>query len=280
MKNKKVSVITVCYNAINSIENTIRSVLAQTYTNIEYIVIDGGSSDGTLDVIKKYSDLISRWVSEPDNGIYDAMNKGIALATGEWINFRNSGDVFASPDAIESMFDKDVADDVSVLHGDCFFVSEKDYLIHKPSIIEDPNCYLYKMPVNHCASFIRRKLHQQLLFDLSYRASADYDFFYKISKLGLKFEYRPVVVALFAMDGFTSTHKGLTIRDNRRLQGRYSSLIEKIDTEIMIKIVEVRDVLKRYISDHSKYIRMRQQRNRVLEGRKPLDGTEPFTLNY
>ena len=88
----KVSVVTVCLNAVNEIERTMLSVLDQTYTNIEYIVIDGGSTDGTVDIIRKYQDRIAHFISEPDKGLYDAMNKGIDLATGEWINFMNAGD--------------------------------------------------------------------------------------------------------------------------------------------------------------------------------------------
>ena len=87
----KISIISVCYNAIHGIEKTIQSVLSQSYDDIEYIIIDGGSTDGTVDIIRKYSDQITYFVSEPDGGIYDAMNKGVRAATGEWINFLNAG---------------------------------------------------------------------------------------------------------------------------------------------------------------------------------------------
>ena len=101
--NVKVSVITVVYNDVKNIEKTIKNVLKQTYTNLEYVVVDGASKDGTLDIIKRYEGKL-RWISEPDKGIYDAMQKGANTATGEWIIFRNCGDYFITPDAIDKVF--------------------------------------------------------------------------------------------------------------------------------------------------------------------------------
>ena len=92
MDNSLISVITVSYNAVSTIEQTILSVINQTYSNIEYIIIDGGSTDGTIDIIRRYEDKIAYWVSEPDRGIYDAMNKGASKANGEYIAFLNSDD--------------------------------------------------------------------------------------------------------------------------------------------------------------------------------------------
>ena len=103
--NKKplISIITVVYNDIENIEETILSVLSQTYDNIEFIVIDGASNDGTVDVIKKYDKKIDYWISEKDGGIFDAMNKGIKLSKGDYINFMNSGDFFTSPDLVNEV---------------------------------------------------------------------------------------------------------------------------------------------------------------------------------
>ena len=105
MNNPLISVVTVSYNAVTTIEKTILSVINQNYSNIEYIVIDGGSIDGTVDIIKKYADKITYWVSEPDKGIYDAMNKGIIVATGEWINFMNTGDTFYNENVFSEIFE-------------------------------------------------------------------------------------------------------------------------------------------------------------------------------
>lgn len=102
----KISVVTVCYNAVREIEGTMLSVLNQTYPDVEYIVIDGGSTDGTVDIIKKYAPRLAYWVSEPDKGIFDAMNKGITHSSGEYLNFMNAGDKFHSPHVISDFFEK------------------------------------------------------------------------------------------------------------------------------------------------------------------------------
>lgn len=116
MKNNPlISVVTVSYNAVLTIEQTILSVINQTYPHIEYIIIDGGSTDGTVDIIKKYANRIAYWVSEPDKGIYDAMNKGIRTAKGEWINFMNAGDLFYSKDTLEKVFSKSINDNIKVI---------------------------------------------------------------------------------------------------------------------------------------------------------------------
>lgn len=276
----KISVITVCFNAIDSIENTIRSVLAQNYPNVEYIVVDGGSKDGTIDIVKKYENRISKWTSEPDRGIYDAMNKGISMATGDWINFRNSGDTFATADVLSEMFAEPVKDSVSILHGDCFFNSGFDYIKLVPPIVSDNLCFKREMPVHHSASFIRRTLHQKMPFDLSYRASADYNFFFKCCEQGCIYEYRPIAVAVFEIGGYTSTHKGVTIRENRRLQGFYRTPLDRFMTELRIKKVEIIDAIKIIITKHSKLVRKSQMQNRKKAGWLPIDGTEPFVVKY
>ena len=103
----KISVITVCYNDRERIEKTILSVLSQSYGNLEYIVIDGGSTDGTVDIIKKYANRIAYFVSESDEGIYDAMNKGLRKAVGEWVCFLNAGDLFVSESVLNTIFDEE-----------------------------------------------------------------------------------------------------------------------------------------------------------------------------
>ena len=123
MQFPHISIITISYNAVKDIENTILSVLNQTYPNIEYIIIDGGSTDGTLDIIKKYQDKITYWVSEPDKGIYDAMNKGTLKATGEWLNFMNAGDTFYNEQVLENVFRDNNWENTDVIYGDVIYIS-------------------------------------------------------------------------------------------------------------------------------------------------------------
>ena len=160
-----ISIITVVYNDIDSIEKTISSVLSQTYTNIEYIVIDGNSTDGTVEIINKYDNQISYWISEDDKGIYDAMNKGILNVNGEWINFMNSGDFFYDNDVISKIFteEKDY-ENVSIIYGD----HQIRRLEHSEIFKALPLHLFWKcMPFSHQSMFIKTELMKINLYDLT-----------------------------------------------------------------------------------------------------------------
>lgn len=175
-----ISVVTVCYNAADTIEKTMLSVLNQTYHDIEYIIIDGGSTDGTVEIIRKYADRIAYWVSEPDKGIYDAMNKGIKVATGEWINFMNAGDEFVDEGVIEKLFQNRTIDTVGVVFGDTLFIHKSKQKIVKFG--DDPHHKI--MPSCHQSIFCRRILLARILFDLRYKIAADYNLFFPIKTNG------------------------------------------------------------------------------------------------
>lgn len=198
----KITVVTVCLNAESNIEKTILSVINQTYPNLEYIVIDGGSSDGTTKIIERYSQHITIWKSEHDRGIYDAMNKGAQLATGRWINFCNAGDFFVTRDSVSTMFAHPIPDDVDVIHGDCYFYSPQGYYLQKPWILT--RSYKSKMPVLHPATFVRTDLQKSQPFSLDYRSSSDYKFFYDLCEEGHRFLYIPQVVTAFDICGISS----------------------------------------------------------------------------
>lgn len=171
-----ISVVTVSYNAVSTIEETICSVINQTYSNIEYIIIDGGSTDGTVDIIKKYADKIAYWVSEPDKGIYDAMNKGIDVATGEWINFMNSGDTFYSNNIIEKVVEQLTAE-IAVVYGDVMLKYSWGNVLKKALPINIMN---EKFPFSHQSCFINIIPMKMLKYDTSFMICADYNFFYKL----------------------------------------------------------------------------------------------------
>ena len=156
MSNPVLSIITICYNSSNDLEKTILSIINQTYTNIEYIIVDGGSRDGSLDVIKKYEKYISKWVSEPDEGVYDAMNKAIRMASGEWINMMNAGDVYHSNIVLQSIFDQVIRKDTMVLYSDHYGIMPDGQRVFCKN---DMISHVYGF--NHQSIIYRRKLHEQ-----------------------------------------------------------------------------------------------------------------------
>lgn len=178
----KISIVTVCYNAVHTIEQTILSVSNQTYQNIEYIIIDGGSTDGTVEIIKRYESHFSYWISESDKGIYDAMNKGIKKTSGEWVIFMNSGDLFVDKTVLENVFlrDSHSNSEVLVLYGSYKEINN-DIISNeiKPLNI----CTLkYKMPFCHQSTFVKGEILKKYLFDSSLRIAADFKLFNSIYK--------------------------------------------------------------------------------------------------
>jgi len=171
-----VSVITPVFNGGIHLGETIQSVLSQSYRNIEYIIIDGGSTDGTLDIINKYDDKIDYWVSEPDKGIYDAMNKGIRLAEGELVGIINSDDYYLDG-AIEKIVAAAVKEpEVGVFHADMRFERAKGRIEiwHSKDTLGKSD--VYRMPVNHPTVFVRSACYKTCgLFNTKYRVAADYD---------------------------------------------------------------------------------------------------------
>jgi glycosyltransferase involved in cell wall biosynthesis len=187
-----VSVVTVVYNRAGQIEATMRSVFNQTFQTIEYIIIDGGSTDGTVDVIKKYDDKIAHWVSERDKGIYDAMNKGVDAARGEWIILLNCGDRLASPDALEIFRDKRY--DVDIIYGDAIIEYPTFQTLYKKTPLNE----LWKgMSFCHQATFARAPLMKEYKFNVRYKQSADFDFLNRAYEANKKFLYVDQLICLF-----------------------------------------------------------------------------------
>ena len=200
----KVSVITVVRNAVDKIESTIKSVLSQKYDNIEYIVIDGASTDGTIEIIERYRNRIAVVVSEKDNCIYDALNKGILQSSGDWISVMNAGDVYATDNVLADVFSKGYDfGRVGVIYGDAIAV-DKNAEIYYPA--DDDVSRLDKGPCyRHGASFVNRKLHLNHLFDLKKKDklgfALDYEQIYRMYKSGVSFLKVPVTVIKYEMRG-------------------------------------------------------------------------------
>ena len=186
-----VSVVTICYNAEQVIEHTILSAISQTYDNIEYIIVDGASTDGTIKIINKYKDFIKIVISEPDDGIYDAMNKGIKHATGDWIIFMNSGDVFASENVVENIFHGDYNKN-SVIYGDRIAIFEYASYHEKPAPISELK---FRFPIFHQSAFIKTSIMKEMLYDTKYKICSDFDFFHKLYMRGDKFQYVEVTIS-------------------------------------------------------------------------------------
>jgi glycosyltransferase involved in cell wall biosynthesis len=171
----KISVVTVCYNAAATLEQTMLSVLNQSYDDVEYIIIDGNSKDCTVDIIKKYADRLAYWVSESDKGIYDAMNKGIKVANGDYIVFMNAGDCFCHNHSIEYSIPylqqkKDVISGTAHLSGQIWYAPDEEEL---------SLTFFIKKSLNHQATFIKRSLFENELYRTDLRIVSDSIFFFK-----------------------------------------------------------------------------------------------------
>lgn len=224
MNRPKISVVTVCFNAVETIESTIKSVIQQTYDNIEYIIIDGASTDGTLDIINNYNDRIACCLSEPDKGIYDAMNKGIKMATGEWINFMNSGDMFYKNSVLSEVALK--LKDGDIIYGDTMLSFSVGSKLKKPYPLEE---IVDRMVFGHQATFVRADYHKEHLFNLFYRSSADYNFFREAYLTGALFMYYPITIVTYnAEDGFSIKNKLLSMREDAIIRGQEGSLRWKV----------------------------------------------------
>ena len=206
IENKKpiVSIITACLNAENTIEQTIQSVVEQTYSNIEYFIIDGGSTDGTLNLIKKYENHIAKWISEPDSGVYDGMNKGIIHSTGNILCFLNSGDLLYDKDVIKNVVDRFLDNNVYGVYGNVEVLNDyrKDKLVRGCKVT--PNKLLYRH-ICHQALFVRRFLFYEVgMYSTSFRLASDHEFIIKsIKKYPDKFVYVDEIFAKYRDGGMS-----------------------------------------------------------------------------
>lgn len=235
----KFSIITVAYNSEATIERTICSVITQKYPDIEYIVVDGKSTDKTVDIIKKYEYYITRWISEPDQGIYDAMNKGIEMATGDVISFLNSDDWYEKG-IFERLEDIFMAENCDIISGGVI-LRDADGMEKEYHIIEEKEKLYTGMIYAHPATFVRKSVFNQCgKFDLKYKIVADYDWFFRVQLANIKIFRTDEKFTNFSLDGISARGYLRQIKEEYDIRTKYVALLnpekrEKISNDIKIK---------------------------------------------
>jgi len=255
-----VSIITVSYNSSKTIEDTIKSILNQTYTNIEYIIVDGNSTDNTIDILKSSAKLFEirnidyRWISEPDKGIYDAMNKGIFMAKGDIIGIINSDDWYSDDAVIEAV--KTLKNETfAIVSGERRKVkfNKKPYGVYYNK--KEIKSYIHKvMPINHAATFVHNTVYEKVgVFDTRYKLSADYDFIYRAFNASVNFMFIDKIIVNMRNSGATGQLKNLSvtakedlhIRKKNKVKFAQFYYIKRLGFNILIII---RDTLRNMIN--------------------------------
>ena len=209
-----VSVITVVRNDRDGLQRTAASVLAQRGCTLEYVVVDGASDDGTLEEIEALGNAITRWESRPDNGIYDAMNRGAALATAPWVLYLNAGDTFATTDAVARLYEATAAD-ADIVYGDHCFVEPDGRLRQKRARM--PATLWRGMIASHQSTLIRRSLCLEHPYDSSLRIAGDFAFFVAVHRAGARWQRVGATIALMERGGVSDVRRFDALREWRRV---------------------------------------------------------------
>jgi glycosyltransferase involved in cell wall biosynthesis len=214
-----VTVVTVVYNGEKHLEEAIQSVIGQDHENLEYIIVDGGSTDSSLDIIRRYEDRIDFWVSGPDAGIYDAMNKGIALASGEVIGLLNADDRYeqGAIKAVAEAFLNTRGDDNVAIAGKWNLLFEEMDLV----ITASPSLRFWTgMPISHQAMFIPKKVYETVgVYDTAYRFAADLDMAVRLSLRGIRFVFLDQVLVSFRTSGASGRYFRESVREAATIIG-------------------------------------------------------------
>jgi glycosyltransferase involved in cell wall biosynthesis len=233
-KTPVLSVITVVYNNVRDIERTMLSVLNQTYHHIEYIIVDGKSTDGTVEVIRRYEHRIAKVVSEKDKGIYDAMNKGLALATGDYVLFMNSGDEIYAPDTVAKVFAS--ASDADIYYGETEMFDENWKSLgqrrHKAPDNFSWKSFKYGMSVSHQAIYVRRMLAEP--YDLRYQMSSDIDWVLKATKKARRIVNTKMYVAKYLVGGMSKNKHRQSLMERFEIFSKHYGFIPNLLNHVVI----------------------------------------------
>lgn len=226
----KLSIITINYNNLEGLRRTYESVVSQTCQDFEWIIIDGGSTDGSKEFIEEHQTQFAYWCSEPDKGVYNAMNKGIAQAKGEYLNFMNSGDAFYDANVLQKI--KNLNSDKDIISGLVYYEDDGTLMRwYHPNIL----IQLYEDTVNHQGSFIRRQLFDKIKYDESLKIVSDWKFFLQmIVQRGVSFEYTDIAVAKQERSGISLNESFKEVGDREREQ-----VLSETFSPLMIKEIEL-----------------------------------------
>jgi len=235
-----ISIITIVLNQRNLIEETILSVISQRSVEIQYVIVDGGSTDGTLDIISKYNDHIDICISERDGGIYDAINKGISYVKHPLVGIIHCGDIF-NKDVLCGVYEQFVLLSPDVIYGD-IVIEYNDST--KRSFKADHKKLSDRMSIYHPSTFVAAKVYNQDLYDLSYKSASDYDFFLRLYFQNKVFQYYSHEISTFRSGGLSGANYYLSLKENysirKRHIGRISAvrfLIISLVTHYSVKVV-------------------------------------------
>jgi len=242
-----VSIITVCFNASDSIVMTMESVLAQTYDNFEYIIKDGASTDNTADIVNSYipkfeeKGITVKFISEPDSGIYDAMNIAVSASSGTWINFMNAGDCFYSASVLSDIFSERSYITSAIIYGDCAEYEYGRFYLFPKNIDNITSA----MPFSHQTVFARRELLSRVPLKCEYRYSADYDFLLTAHDMGLQFTDSECIICITNKDGVSSVNYADMLKESALILKSHN-IDAPLNNSGSSKILK----LKQFVLDH------------------------------
>lgn len=230
----KITVITVVFNSKSLIEETIKSVLQQTYASVEYIIIDGASTDGTIDIIKKYESKLDLFVSEKDKGIYDAMNKGLAKSSGDYVLFMNAGDLFYEPDTLEKVFsDTNYAD---VYYGHTKIIDRNGNIIgdkrQKPPKELNWKSLKFGMCVSHQSFIAKRALCEP--YNLNYKLSADIDWVIRVLKKAKTIVNVNQTISKYLEGGASVKGRGVSLKERYKIMVDHYGFVPTVFNHVYI----------------------------------------------